>query len=353
MNTLVLRVIALAFLLPPLLCKASSPSGGPGDVFLAGGSLGTCSELAPSACLAPMPGRPDARSAARFVFDREGVARALSPRLWTAEGAPDVAEIEAVLGHVQPRAGGRALSAREASALLEAVCVATSRGGLRAHRCPAGDARAPWHRMLSDERSALLAVFEQAQFDGGMRRVERAEPANSRAVGGTRVLQAFVEAARTRSGRERPRIAYVTASAWDVFEPVDFYQSTFDALGAEAMWWPIDAAMNAALSGEARCEELDALREQELGLPGRGRIYPDLVEAQARACASPEALAGLPLAWMAFSSPAATSGGCGGHWSMGTTGQTPGWSPCERRMRAVWWSAGPARVPRCSPAARC
>lgn len=297
MNTLALRVIALAFLLPPLLCHAASSTGEAGDVFLAGGSLGTCSELAPRACLASMPERSGARTTARFVFDQDGIERALSPWLWSAEGAPDVAEIEVLLKHVQPRAGGHALSAREASALLEAVCVGTSRRGLRARRCLPGDARAPWQRMLSDERSALLAAFEQAQFDGGVRRVERAAPTNSRAAGGTRVLQEFVEAARARSGRDRPRIAYVTASAWDVFEPVDFYQSTFDALGAEALWWPIDAAVNAALSaGVAGCAQLDALREQVLTLPGRARIYPDLVAAQSRACASPDALARLPLA---------------------------------------------------------
>lgn len=295
MNPLMLRLATLASTVLPALCMAASTPTQPGDVFLAGGSLGTCSELAPRACRTPMPERPDARTAARFVFDDDGVERALSPRLWEAPDAPSIEEVAALLRHVRPRAGGRAMASSDAADLLEAVCVVPGRHAPRAQRCAPGDARAPWQRMLADERSALLAAFEQPQIEAGLRRVERADPHNSGVQGGTRVLAEFVEAARVRSGRERPVIAYVTASAWDVFEPVDFYQSAFDALGADARWWPIDAALNAAVSN-GDCGRLDELRERVLSLPGRARIYPDLVGAQQAACAAAGHLALLPLA---------------------------------------------------------
>ncbi|MGY6518761.1 MAG: hypothetical protein ACXIUZ_08600 [Lysobacteraceae bacterium] len=287
-------IAGLAALLLATAAPVSATPEAPGDLFLAGGSLGTCSELAPRACTSPMPARDGARQAPVLLFDPDGIARALEFRPWDRPDGVPVAAMEAVLRHVAARSGGRPVSGRDAADRLAAVCV-NDGGRTRAVRCPAGDARAPWQRLTADERSALLSAFELPQLHDGARAVERADPGRSRSAGGTAVLEAFVDAARVASGRERPRIAFVTASAWDVFEPVDFYQSTFDALGAQAHWWPVDAALNAAVHGGG-CDALEDLRRSLLGLPGRGRLWPDLVAAQRQACDHGEHLALLPFA---------------------------------------------------------
>lgn len=149
--------------------------------------------------------------------------------------------------------------------------------------------------MLTDgERNAVLSALQVAQLDeDGNRLRERVDVAVTAEPGGLDVLRAFVETAG-RGGAQRPRIAVVTASALDPFDAVDFYLGTFDALGAEAQWWPLDAALARAIEQGHDCAQLDSLRRSELKLAGRERVYPDLAEQQRAACADPEALARVP-----------------------------------------------------------
>jgi cyanophycinase-like exopeptidase len=270
-------------------CSAVMPET---DLFLAGGALQLCSDLQPKACSAPVQPPENARKPAAFVFDSAGIERALDPLLWRDAAAPDRMPLRALLQEASRRSKQAALSADEADELLDKLC-----GGAKPDEhipCKNDEQPRAWRRLLDAERAAVMAALEVPQIRSGQRAVERALPMSSRTEGGLDVVRAFVEAARAKAGGGKPRIAIVTASSFDPFDPVDFYVSLFDALGAETSWWPIDAALNAALTGQADCAQLDALRRTQLQLPARERVYPDLAAAQRTACENPQQLAAVP-----------------------------------------------------------
>lgn len=270
-------------LLPLLLAlSAGAPADEPpaAELLLAGGALRTCSDLAPSACTTP-PQRTDARTPARFVVDDGGVARALDPRLWeTRRGAPPR---EALLRLLSSARDAGVLDADALSARFDAFCLSPCRG----------DGDRPWRQLLDDEQAAILSALEVPQGTPEARPREQAYLDQSRDGAGVEVLRAFVESARRRAGDAPPRIAVVTASAIDPMDPVDFYLDAFRQLGAQAEWWPVDAALpDAIASGD--CRQLDASRQRVLGQSGRDRIYADLGALQWRACLAPRSVAAMP-----------------------------------------------------------
>lgn len=255
----------------------------PAELFLAGGALRTCSELAPRACLAPSE-RADRRLPAEYRVDDGGISRALDPLLWPeGTGAPERATLAAMLASAR----------RDRDWSLDGI------EGRFAAFCPTGDCgdrgpASPWHQLLDDERAAILSALEVPQIVDGLRREERAELSRSRDQAGVDVLRAFVAAAAARSPGRKPRIAVVTASALDPFDPVDFYLDAFRELGADAEWWPVDAALNAAVFEAGRCDGLDSLRRERMKLSGRDRVYPKLGAQQWRACLDPDSIVRVP-----------------------------------------------------------
>lgn len=142
----------------------------------------------------------------------------------------------------------------------------------------------------------MLSAFEQPQrTERGQRSRERVFAELTAPQSGLEVLRDFVADAGLRA-QGRPKIAVVTASALDPMEPVDFYLALFEALGAEAQWWPLDAALAAAIESQADCSALEALRLRHLQLMRRAEVYPDLAAQQAAACRQPAALTELPAA---------------------------------------------------------
>lgn len=266
---------SLMFLLLALASDGAAATEHPSELFLAGGALRTCSDLAPGACRHP-PTEAPARGPARYQVDDGGVSRALDPRLWQGRrGAPERAALLAMLS-----------SARQAGD-LERAALEDRLDAYRGHGHP-------WRQLLDDERAAILSALERAHPPEQPRPREATHLTDSRDPGGVEVLRAFVAAARARAGGATPRIAVVTASSQDSFEPVDFYLSAFRELGAIAEWWPVDAALNAAVFELGNCNQLDALRRERLLQSGRDRPYPDLGALQWRACLDPEATLAVP-----------------------------------------------------------
>lgn len=278
-KTLILLLLAAAG--SALATPPDAPRPAP-ELFLAGGALRTCSDLAPTACRS-LPAAGNARAVSVFRVDDGGISRALDPLIWTS----------------RPQAPGRvALAAMLSSVRRDAAWERAELEDALERHCPRsaclGDAATPWRRLLSDERAAILSALEVPQVDDGARRRERANLAQSRQPEGVAVLRAFVAAARQRANGAAPRIAVVTASASDPFDPVDFYLDAFRELGAQAQWWPVDAALNAAVLQGGGCQRLDALRREHLKLSARDRVYPDLGALQWRACLDPDATAAVP-----------------------------------------------------------
>ena len=110
----------------------------------------------------------------------------------------------------------------------------------------------------------------------------------------TEIYHQFITLAQQNSGKKRPRILVVTASARDPFEAVDFYQTVFTQAGGDTRWLPLDATLNALIqqTGERQqvCQQLSATRLKVQGSFHREYVYPDLVDIQYQACLSPESI---------------------------------------------------------------
>ncbi len=276
-----------------LVLLAASPAlrGHDRELFLAGGALRTCSSLAARDCLDADSVTGEAyRQPAQVVFDREGIAAALDPRLWVQQ--PEIAaRLAKVLADARRQHGDATLEMSDASQAIATRCVLAA----RVRRCDSEDRAAPWSQLDDDMRSAVLAALEQPQLDAsGGRRREVASLDGGRSPHGAAILRAFVAAARERAEGRAPRIAVVTASAFDPFDPVDFYLDALRDAGAQPRWWPVDAALAAAVFERRDCSVLPELRVSLLRLPGRARVFPDLVAQQADACVANEALARVP-----------------------------------------------------------
>lgn len=278
----------------------AAPAPHPRELILAGGALGICSSLSPRSCAQGADvGGPLWRTTPLYSLDPALAGAqfdsALDPLLWAGREAQREA-ISAVLDDLRGDVGRQSLDEDTLRSALESRCV-NVRGRVRPCR---GTAPAPWLRLDDAHQASLLAALELPQTAAdGRRRRERVALDQGRRPHGAEILRAFVEAARQRGDGERPRVAVVTASAFDPFDPVDFYRDALTQAGAEVEWWPVDAALAAAVFGRdgapaQGCTALDALRRERLRLPARTRVYPDLVAEQERACADPERLRTLP-----------------------------------------------------------
>ncbi len=153
------------------------------------------------------------------------------------------------------------------------------------------------NRLSDPEYYLLLDALEVPQMvaKSNKRIKEKVYLAESKNIFSKNIYLEYVERARQLSGKKRPNILVVTASARDSFEAVDFYQQAFEQAGANSQWLPIDASLQALLSVEsnnrtALCEGLSKTRLAIQKSAFREDIYPDLYQIQQEACVSPQLL---------------------------------------------------------------
>jgi cyanophycinase len=260
-------------------------------LFIAGGALPVCSSLSRRTCGDRFKPTAQERSGAHYRISQKSMQDALSADLWSKNSEALRQAISRSLSALAQRHSARDFSATEIEDALFTHCM--DGDSKDANPCLPGELSA-WAQLTDAERGALLSALQLPQLDeAGSRMRERVDLAATAEPGGVAVLRAFVEAA-ARGRNAPPRIAVVTASALDPFDAVDFYLGSFQALGAEPQWWPLDAALARAIEDGRACAELDALRRSELKLAGRERVYPDLAAVQRAACANPQALTRLP-----------------------------------------------------------
>ncbi|WP_395790615.1 cyanophycinase [Aquimonas sp.] len=292
------RITASALL---ALCLAASSASGEGaslssteqfpqTLFIAGGALPICSDLAPKSCQRALPDRTAGRQPWLYQVDPDALN-------WLPSEGTDADYIDTLRGQVEKlltiameRVGPKPIHAAELEDVLFNIC--TDGESAEAAPCKNGR-RSLWARLSDAERAAILGSLQAPQIEAGVRLRERVFADLTTEPAGLEVLRAFVAEAARRGGK-RPRIAVVTASAQDPFDAVDFYQGAFEALGADAVWWPIDLALARTIESDLDCDSLESQRRLHLQLPDRDRIFPDLARTQAAACAAPEALANLP-----------------------------------------------------------
>jgi cyanophycinase len=291
--------LALCVLLPvaalaPLFAAASDPSTKTHDspeehsgttLILAGGALPVCSDLGVRACSSRPSTSQDSRTPPRYRMSPEALYLLASSDTWPKSRAALAEPLGRLLALASMRLGDAEESLETLEDLLFNLCLDDRRTG----RCPPAE-RSPWQRLTDAERTRVLSALEQPQIDAhGLRLRERVHPTLGAKPHGMAVLRRFVEEAAQRSHGHPPRVLVVTASALDPMEPVDFYLSAFTALGAQAQWWPLDAALARALEN-GDCQALSDHRLAVLGLHARETVYPDLHALQQQACAQPDEL---------------------------------------------------------------
>ncbi len=283
-----IRILAFVVL---LLCLSVTRAH-PREMFLAGGAMHICSSLTLSDCDSTPSSFRGARGTPRYRIDDAAMAHALSPKLWLkGERAPRLESVRALLTEALRKNGNREIDADAMFDVFDSLCTRAEPG--RLGTCRNDKTPRPWRNLLDSERSAILAALELPAPSADRRLREIASLDHSKRSEGVAILRAFVAAAAQRSQGRKPLIAVVTASSNDTFDPVDFYLSALREAGAEPVWWPLDAALAAAVHAGKGCDALADLRLEILALPAREAVFPDLVAAQLAACRNPDALLGM------------------------------------------------------------
>ncbi len=149
-----------------------------------------------------------------------------------------------------------------------------------------------FYRSMSDfDWYKMLDYLQVPQIEKGLRLKELVDLKNSKDEATEVVFESFVDMASSVKDprRNKPLILFMTSSARDPYDAVDFYIQAFTQAGADVNWLPIDIAFTTALANDD-CERLSAYRAELTGSVRREIIFPDLYQVQMDYCASPTKL---------------------------------------------------------------
>lgn len=143
------------------------------------------------------------------------------------------------------------------------------------------------YNKLSDaEYAKIIDLLEVPMSSDFPEVVNVEESLNAESASLLRRLADFAQ--QTTTNDEQPLVYFSTAGHRDPYQAIDYYQSLFEQLGANAKWLPLDAAVVAARN-EGRCEELHQVQEEVLGAYDRQRVYVDDYRQQQAFCQSQDA----------------------------------------------------------------
>ena len=145
-------------------------------------------------------------------------------------------------------------------------------------------------------------ALEVAQIDAKGKRIKELAKPNSSKLDAAKALNttlkeqlnARVQITNSNSATERKALMlFSTASARDIFDAVDFYQTNFEALGLSVKWWPLSPAMyqilqvTQAKNNNDDCNNMDVFLAEHY-MFDRARVYPDLYAQHQSFCENTE-----------------------------------------------------------------
>ncbi|MCK7459785.1 cyanophycinase [Idiomarina aminovorans] len=105
------------------------------------------------------------------------------------------------------------------------------------------------------------------------------------------IFKRFVEMAQSvADNKQKPTIYFLTSASRNPYDAIDFYNSVFEQLGAEAHWLPLDSALVKA-QREGRCDELAKVQQEERGTYERDRVHRERYQQQVAFCKDSDAAA--------------------------------------------------------------
>lgn len=264
--------------LPLLLAFTAPLQAHEPTLILMGGSYRTCSSLLSDDCRPDQRAFADARGAPQYRLDAARFPEILDPSYWhNRPGSPSIAALQTMLNTALEGNPDRRYDARGLMARFEKSGSGT------------------WNKLLVQEQDLILSAFELPQLRNGKRLLEQVRiDGGNRPYDAALFRQLVAEAAKRSPGR-KPRVAFTTSASANGFDAVDFYRALLEQAGAEALWWPVDAAMaESRFGGTGGCRQLPTLRRDTFSMLGRERVFPDLADEQQAACANPAVLDALP-----------------------------------------------------------
>lgn len=263
----------------PILFACAAPLGAhEPTLILMGGSYRTCSSLLTDDCMPDQRDFPGARAQPVYRLDAARFPEILDPAYWSNRpGTPSIAALKTMLNTALDGNTDRLYDARGLVARFEKSDSDT------------------WNELLVQEQDLILSALELPQMHNGSRLLEQVRiDGGNRPYDAAMFRQLVAEAAR-RSPGSKPRVAFTTSASANGFDAVDFYRGLLEQAGAEAVWWPVDAAMaEARFAGTGGCRYLHAMRRNAFSMLGRERVFPDLDAEQQAACGNPAALDAVP-----------------------------------------------------------
>ncbi|TXH96557.1 MAG: hypothetical protein E6Q75_07105 [Rheinheimera sp.] len=156
------------------------------------------------------------------------------------------------------------------------------------------------HRLSDDEYSVIEDSCEvrPQRPDGSTARMAVYWPGTYAVT--QQLFQSFVTSAQQRRqlrnpqtpATQKPRLLLITASSYNPYEWVDYYQQLFQAAGAEVDWLPLEPALSQQPQ-PWNCNKIEAGRLKHSGQLRRAERYPELAAQQQKLCADPNAMAEL------------------------------------------------------------
>ncbi|MCL1144177.1 cyanophycinase [Shewanella gaetbuli] len=243
------------------------------DLMLVGGGLKTCSSLSANSCSENVVFSPNSKLSIQYHFSLDWLERAFNHESLQTLSLTQI-------NSLRKASKQAAQSSVSLNQLKDAV------GQINKH-------------LLNDltdlEYYALLDLLEQEQRSeyGEILHEQVILNATAKPYGPAIyrlfTLQALLKKQLKNPDATRPVIGIVTASARDPFESISYYTSAFEQAGADVIWLPLDAALQAGIYNK-QCDKLPLLRQKLQGNVDKARLYPTETELQHRLCESPEEL---------------------------------------------------------------
>ncbi|RUO18978.1 hypothetical protein CWE08_10485 [Aliidiomarina iranensis] len=243
------------------------------NLMLVGGSMNTCSSMAPGRCADTSWIDPEKMRTTNFVdVSDENIQRILAEVNWQGD-AEIRAKVAEMLASAKRRFAGRSATMEDFTGFFRDLYTNLWR-----------EVTTPQWYLIRDN---LQATEQPDQH-------EISRPELSKEAEGADLFAAFAQRAKylADAQNQEPLVLVVTASGRDSFDAVDFYLDTFRSQGVQAQWLPIDAAFGHAVAAN-NCEAISQLREVHQQAFARERVYPWLAEQQKKACENPEMLLSL------------------------------------------------------------
>lgn len=243
------------------------------DLMLVGGGMKTCSSMATSLCKDDTQFSSEAKRENRYLVHSKQLERALTH--------PALSELTAFQRNAIARLNSQFSQSPQPVSLAQLSAALDK-------------AEQQFLAKLSDAHYyALLDLLQSPATSEStiLRHKEIVALDATKNPNGPMLYQRFVQEtssrlASTESG-QRPKIIIVTASSRDPFESVEFYQQAFEQAGADAVWLPLDSALQMALSTK-QCQKLNQYRFELQGNLDGDRRYPKLAKLQLDYCQAPE-----------------------------------------------------------------